>query len=216
MVEDAPDDLVHEVFAQQFWSRHPLGRPILGTPETVSSFDSDGLRAVFQPDLRRAEPGRSPPRATSSTRRCAISSSARSRSCRAATPATTTTPPAVTPGLVVRAEGHRAEPSLPRHAGLSAGARRPARALRAEHDPRRLDELAAVPAHPRRARAGLRGVQQPDDLQRRRHDHGLRRLRDRQGRRGRRPDARRAARAARRRRCRPTSCSARRITSRAA
>jgi predicted Zn-dependent peptidase len=47
MVEDAPDDLVHEVFAQQFWSRHPLGRPILGTPETVSSFDGDSLREYF-------------------------------------------------------------------------------------------------------------------------------------------------------------------------
>jgi predicted Zn-dependent peptidase len=47
MVEDAPDDLVHEVFAQQFWSRHPLGRPILGTPETVSSFDAGGLREYF-------------------------------------------------------------------------------------------------------------------------------------------------------------------------
>jgi len=47
MVEDAPDDLVHEVFAQQFWSRHPLGRPILGTPDTVGSFDSAGLREYF-------------------------------------------------------------------------------------------------------------------------------------------------------------------------
>lgn len=47
MVEDAPDDLVHEVFAQQFWSKHPLGRPILGTPDTVSSFASEGLRAYF-------------------------------------------------------------------------------------------------------------------------------------------------------------------------
>jgi len=47
MVEDAPDDLVHEVFAQQFWSRHPLGRPILGTPETVSSFDAPRLRQYF-------------------------------------------------------------------------------------------------------------------------------------------------------------------------
>jgi predicted Zn-dependent peptidase len=47
MVEDAPDDLVHELFAQQFWSRHPLGRPILGTPETVSSFQSPGLREYF-------------------------------------------------------------------------------------------------------------------------------------------------------------------------
>lgn len=47
MVEDAPDDLVHEVFAQQFWPGHPLGRPILGTPETVSSFESAGLREYF-------------------------------------------------------------------------------------------------------------------------------------------------------------------------
>ena len=48
MVEDAPDDLVHEVFVQQFWSRHPLGRPILGTPETVSSFESTGLLDYFR------------------------------------------------------------------------------------------------------------------------------------------------------------------------
>ena len=47
MVEDAPDDLVHEIFAQQFWSKHPLGRPILGTPETVASFASEGLRRYF-------------------------------------------------------------------------------------------------------------------------------------------------------------------------
>jgi predicted Zn-dependent peptidase len=48
MVEDAPDDLVHEIFAQQFWSKHPLGRAILGTPETVSSFTSEGIRHYFQ------------------------------------------------------------------------------------------------------------------------------------------------------------------------
>ena len=27
MVEDTPDDLVHEIFAEGFWSGHPLGRP---------------------------------------------------------------------------------------------------------------------------------------------------------------------------------------------
>jgi len=48
MVEDAPDDLVHELFTQQFWSRHPLGRPILGTPETVESFDSNKIRRYFE------------------------------------------------------------------------------------------------------------------------------------------------------------------------
>ena len=48
MVEDAPDDLVHEVFTAQFWAQHPLGRPILGTAETVSSFSSPQLRRYFE------------------------------------------------------------------------------------------------------------------------------------------------------------------------
>src|SRR5207344_1500439 len=37
MVEDTPDDLVHELFTQSFWENHSLGRPILGTKETVES-----------------------------------------------------------------------------------------------------------------------------------------------------------------------------------
>ena len=47
MVEDTPDDLVHELFTQGFWENHPLGRPILGTKETVESFTSDSLREYF-------------------------------------------------------------------------------------------------------------------------------------------------------------------------
>jgi predicted Zn-dependent peptidase len=47
MVEDTPDDLVHEIFTQGFWENHPLGRPILGTRETVESFTSDLLRSYF-------------------------------------------------------------------------------------------------------------------------------------------------------------------------
>ena len=48
MVEDTPDDLVHELFTQGFWEDHPLGRPILGTKETVESFNPDLLRSYFQ------------------------------------------------------------------------------------------------------------------------------------------------------------------------
>ncbi len=44
MDEDSPDYLVHETFTQKFWKGHPLGRPILGTVKTVSSFDQ---RIVF-------------------------------------------------------------------------------------------------------------------------------------------------------------------------
>src|SRR5947199_6877952 len=48
MVEDTPDDLVHELFTQGFWENHPLGRPILGTKETVESFNTELLRDYFR------------------------------------------------------------------------------------------------------------------------------------------------------------------------
>ncbi len=47
MVEDTPDDLVHEIFAEAFWSGHPLGRPILGVPASVSALDQATLRRYF-------------------------------------------------------------------------------------------------------------------------------------------------------------------------
>lgn len=43
MDEDNPDTLVHETFVQNLWKNHPLGRPILGTKETVSQFDRPAL-----------------------------------------------------------------------------------------------------------------------------------------------------------------------------
>jgi predicted Zn-dependent peptidase len=48
MVEDTPDDLVHEIFAQSYWRGHPLGRPILGTPESVSALDQPTLQQYFK------------------------------------------------------------------------------------------------------------------------------------------------------------------------
>jgi predicted Zn-dependent peptidase len=47
MVEDTPDDLVHELFTQGFWPEHPLGRPILGTRETVEALTGNVLRDHF-------------------------------------------------------------------------------------------------------------------------------------------------------------------------
>jgi predicted Zn-dependent peptidase len=43
MDEDNPDYLVHEIFTQNFWKDHPLGRPILGTRDTVRRFERDTL-----------------------------------------------------------------------------------------------------------------------------------------------------------------------------
>ncbi len=53
MEEDSPDYLVHEIFSSNFWQGHALGKPILGTPQTVRRFDStmirDFYRAVYAP-----------------------------------------------------------------------------------------------------------------------------------------------------------------------
>jgi predicted Zn-dependent peptidase len=47
MVEDTPDDLVHEIFTETYWAGHPLGRPILGTPLTVEALTQEALREYF-------------------------------------------------------------------------------------------------------------------------------------------------------------------------
>src|SRR5687767_13542168 len=48
MVEDTPDDLVHELFTQHYWEGHALGRPILVSMETVESFTTDILHDYFR------------------------------------------------------------------------------------------------------------------------------------------------------------------------
>jgi predicted Zn-dependent peptidase len=47
MVEDTPDDLVHEIFVTAFWPDHPLGRPILGTEETVNRLRREQIVAHY-------------------------------------------------------------------------------------------------------------------------------------------------------------------------
>ncbi|HCK08556.1 MAG TPA: peptidase M16 [Candidatus Latescibacteria bacterium] len=42
-VEDTPEDLIHDLFAQSVWGRDPVGAPILGTPDTVNAFTQDDL-----------------------------------------------------------------------------------------------------------------------------------------------------------------------------
>ena len=47
MVDDTPDDIIHDIFAEQIWKNHPLGRPILGTKELVTGFSRDAIAAHF-------------------------------------------------------------------------------------------------------------------------------------------------------------------------
>lgn len=52
MVEDTPDDLVFEIFSENFYPRHPLGRPILGTPQTLSTFKPSRVRKFYEHTYR--------------------------------------------------------------------------------------------------------------------------------------------------------------------
>ena len=44
---DNPEYQLHEIFTRGFWPEHPLGRPILGTPETVKAFRREVLQSRF-------------------------------------------------------------------------------------------------------------------------------------------------------------------------
>jgi predicted Zn-dependent peptidase len=55
MVEDTPDDLIHDIFAEQVWAGHPLGRPILGQWERVKGFDRATILRHFEEEYA---PGR--------------------------------------------------------------------------------------------------------------------------------------------------------------
>src|SRR5512138_1878124 len=48
MEADSPDYLVHEIFSSNFWKDHPLGKPILGTRETVKRFDRNMIETYYR------------------------------------------------------------------------------------------------------------------------------------------------------------------------
>jgi predicted Zn-dependent peptidase len=54
MDEDNPDYLVHEIFTQNFWKDHPLGKPILGTKDTVKKFEREPVLDFYK---QRFAPG---------------------------------------------------------------------------------------------------------------------------------------------------------------
>jgi predicted Zn-dependent peptidase len=48
MDEDNPDYLVHEIFTANFWKDHPLGKPIIGTKDTVRRFDRNAVENYYR------------------------------------------------------------------------------------------------------------------------------------------------------------------------
>ncbi|HEV2566823.1 MAG TPA: pitrilysin family protein [Microvirga sp.] len=54
-VEDTPDDLIYDAFMETAFSGQAVGRPILGTPDTIKSFDEATIRAFL---AREYAPGK--------------------------------------------------------------------------------------------------------------------------------------------------------------
>jgi len=48
MEVDNPEYLLHEIFSSNFWKDHPLGKPILGTKETVQKFDREMIHEYYR------------------------------------------------------------------------------------------------------------------------------------------------------------------------
>jgi predicted Zn-dependent peptidase len=46
-VEDTPDDLIHDAFMETAFADQAIGRPILGTPDTIKSFGPEAIRAFM-------------------------------------------------------------------------------------------------------------------------------------------------------------------------
>ena len=113
-----PTISVHEIFAEGFWSGHPLGRPILGTPASVSALDQPTLRQYLRDTYvaaqlrrRRGRQSRARPRA----RRCSNARSQTSPHTGRRRGAVRAGRRAVDPGPQ---EGARAEPRRVRHPAL--------------------------------------------------------------------------------------------------
>lgn len=47
MYEDTPDDIIHDYFSQTIWDRHPLGRPIIGTMDSLSRINRERLLSFY-------------------------------------------------------------------------------------------------------------------------------------------------------------------------
>jgi len=48
MEADSPDYVVHELFSANFWKGHSLGKPILGTRESVKAFDRAQVQSYYK------------------------------------------------------------------------------------------------------------------------------------------------------------------------
>ena len=159
MEVDNPEYLIHEIFSSNFWKDHPLGRPILGTKQTIRAFDRETverlLPAFYTPSniLITAAGNLNHGHLVDLARRAfrgsaAMNGDAGAGSCAAAARAA---------GLPQQ-ELARADAFVHGRAVLSDAARVALRLLCLERHSGRRHELAAVPEHSRKAGPGVHRV----------------------------------------------------------
>ncbi len=52
MIEDAPDEFIHDFFESAFWNGHPLGLPVLGTKNRVVALSRETILGFFNARYR--------------------------------------------------------------------------------------------------------------------------------------------------------------------
>ena len=159
MVDDNPQDLVHDLAAEAVFGTHPLGRPVIGRAEVIASVSPRALRAYHD----GAYVGTNVVLAASGNiRHDRLVELFAAR--RAGFERDVTRPPAVAraspaSGLPIPPQAHRAVPRRARRAGHRTGRRAPVRRRAARRDPRRLGVVAPLPGDPGEARDGLQRLQ---------------------------------------------------------
>ena len=174
MVDDNPQDLVHDLVAEAVFGGHPIGRPVIGRAEVISSVSKKALtayhRAAYAADnIVVAAAG------NVTHDRVVELLSARLPATRAARPRPEAVRARAAARLPLPAQGDRAVPRLPRRARDLAPRRAPLRRLAARLDPRRLRLVPALPGDPREARHGVLRLQLRLAVLRLRADRPLRR-----------------------------------------
>ncbi|MCJ7832328.1 MAG: insulinase family protein [Actinobacteria bacterium] len=48
MYEDSPDDLIHDLFFENLWPGHPLGRSVLGTKQSINAVSRDQVNRFYR------------------------------------------------------------------------------------------------------------------------------------------------------------------------
>jgi predicted Zn-dependent peptidase len=56
MIEDTPDEYIHDLFSEAFWAGHPLSCPILGRLETIGGMNRQQLKDFFSRHYLSVQP----------------------------------------------------------------------------------------------------------------------------------------------------------------